>query len=222
MTDFAPSTEPDWTRLCKGSDLKELRGEPYVLRETEDPDSPWRSMATRHEGMFRDPETRTPFYYMTIEFYGGAATATATVALSGSLSALGHFDIGDQYTYAAGGESRHDGEERACFRCGHCRTDGSVIRASTGRSCGKQVSDSHLLSARPSTPRAGDIPVLAERPPAAPTHRRLRRRPGRCDPTGKALAGFGFGQVFNLSAGCVWLDRLNARLGARRSSTGRH
>jgi hypothetical protein len=49
MTDFAPSTEPDLTRLCKGSDLKELRGEPYVLRETEDPDSPWRSMATRHE-----------------------------------------------------------------------------------------------------------------------------------------------------------------------------
>jgi hypothetical protein len=73
MTDFAPSTEPDWTRLCKGSDLKELRGEPYVLREAEDPDSPWRSMATRHEGMFRDPETRTPFYYMTIEFYGGDA-----------------------------------------------------------------------------------------------------------------------------------------------------
>ena len=73
MTDFAPSTEPDWTRLCKGSDLKELRGEPYVLRETEDPDSPWRSMATRHEGMFRDPETRTPFYYMSIEFYGGDA-----------------------------------------------------------------------------------------------------------------------------------------------------
>jgi hypothetical protein len=35
MTDFAPPTEPDWTRLCKGSDLKELRGEPYVLRETE-------------------------------------------------------------------------------------------------------------------------------------------------------------------------------------------
>lgn len=55
-------------------------------------------------------------------------SATATVALSGSLSALGHFDIGDQYTYAAGGESRHGGEERACFRCGHCRTDGSVIR----------------------------------------------------------------------------------------------
>jgi hypothetical protein len=50
MTDFAPPTEPDWTRLCKGSDLKELRGEPYVLRETEDPDSPRRSVATRHEG----------------------------------------------------------------------------------------------------------------------------------------------------------------------------
>src|SRR5271168_3617380 len=46
----------------------------------------------------------------------------------GSLSGLGHFDVGDQYTYAAGGESRHGGEERACFRCGHCRTDGSVIR----------------------------------------------------------------------------------------------
>jgi hypothetical protein len=73
MTDFAPPTEPDWTRLCKGSDLKELRGKPYVLRETEDPDSPWRSVATRHEGMFRDPGTRTPFYYMTIEFYDGDA-----------------------------------------------------------------------------------------------------------------------------------------------------
>ena len=147
---------------------------PYVLREMADPDSPWRSVATRHEGMFSDPETRTPFYYMTIEFYGGALSATATVTLGGSLSALGHFDVGDQYTYAAGGESRHGGEERACFRCGHRRTDGS-----TGRSRGKQASDSHLLSARPSTPRAGDIPVFAERPPAAPTHRRLRRRPGR-------------------------------------------
>jgi hypothetical protein len=101
---------------------------PYVLREMADPDSPWRSVATRHEGMFRDPETRTPFYYMTIEFYGGALSATATVTLGGSLSALGHFDVGDQYTYAAGGESRHGGEERACFRCGHRRTDGSVIR----------------------------------------------------------------------------------------------
>jgi hypothetical protein len=59
MTDFAPPTEPDWIRLCKGSDLKELRGVPCVLRETEDPDSPSRSVATRHEGMFRDPETRT-------------------------------------------------------------------------------------------------------------------------------------------------------------------
>jgi hypothetical protein len=31
------------------------------------------SVATRHEGMFRDPGTRTPFYYMTIEFYDGDA-----------------------------------------------------------------------------------------------------------------------------------------------------
>src|SRR5271155_5509712 len=55
-------------------------------------------------------------------------SATATVASGGSLSALGHFDVGDQYTYAAGGESRHGGEKRACFRCRHRRTDGSVIR----------------------------------------------------------------------------------------------
>ena len=34
----------------------------------------------------------------------------------GSLSVLRHLDVGDQYTYAAGGESRHGGEERACFR----------------------------------------------------------------------------------------------------------
>jgi hypothetical protein len=46
----------------------------------------------------------------------------------GSLSGLGHFDVGDQYTYAAGGKSRHGGEELACFWCGHCRTDGRVIR----------------------------------------------------------------------------------------------
>src|SRR5271155_3951772 len=59
-------------------------------------------------------------------------SATATVALSGSLLGLGHFDIGDQYTYAAGGESRHGGEERACFRCGHCRTDGTIVRVVEG------------------------------------------------------------------------------------------
>ena len=41
---------------------------------------------------------------------------------------LWHLDVGDQYTYASGGESRHGGEERACFWCGHRRTDGSVIR----------------------------------------------------------------------------------------------
>lgn len=44
---------------------------PYMLRETEDPDGPWRSVATRHEGMFRDPETGVPFYYLTVAFYGG-------------------------------------------------------------------------------------------------------------------------------------------------------
>ena len=55
-------------------------------------------------------------------------SATATVALGGSLSGLRHLDVGDQYTYAAGGESSHGGEERACFRCGHRRTDGIVIR----------------------------------------------------------------------------------------------
>lgn len=40
MTGFTPPTEPDWTRLCKGSDLMELTGQPYMLRESEDPGSP--------------------------------------------------------------------------------------------------------------------------------------------------------------------------------------
>lgn len=65
---------------------------------------------------------------------GGAVSVGAAVVRDTDggfrrlLSVLRYLDVGDQYTYAAGGESRHGGEERACFRCGHRRTDGSVIR----------------------------------------------------------------------------------------------
>lgn len=72
MTDFTPSTEPDWTRQCKGSDVARLSGVPYVLRESEDPDSPWRHVESWNwEGFTDHKQTGLSFSGMSIEFYGG-------------------------------------------------------------------------------------------------------------------------------------------------------
>ncbi|WP_205874433.1 hypothetical protein [Mycobacterium camsae] len=70
MSSNGPS-EPDWTRLCKGTDLEQLRGQPYMLRESDDPGSPWRSVSGRAQGFFTDQESGVVFYYTTVKFYGG-------------------------------------------------------------------------------------------------------------------------------------------------------
>lgn len=71
MTDFTPPDEPDWTRRCKGSHLPDLRGVPYMLRESENPNSPWRHVAATHQEFFSDRETSLSFSGMSIEFHGG-------------------------------------------------------------------------------------------------------------------------------------------------------
>jgi hypothetical protein len=69
MTEFVPPKNPDWTRKCKGSDLRHLVGLPYMLRESESEDTPWRMVETTHQGMFRDPETGARFDYTTVKLY---------------------------------------------------------------------------------------------------------------------------------------------------------
>jgi hypothetical protein len=69
--DFLPPSVPDWTRVCKGSDLAEIRGFPYILRESEDSESPWRSVAGTHDRMSSDPELGVRVEYMTVDFYSG-------------------------------------------------------------------------------------------------------------------------------------------------------
>jgi hypothetical protein len=71
MQDMNSPSKPDWTRWCKGADLMKLAGMPYRLRESEDPDSPWRSVATTQQSMFSDPETSIQLNYMSVAFYGG-------------------------------------------------------------------------------------------------------------------------------------------------------
>ena len=64
-----PPSKPDWTRPCKVSDLDDIRGEQYMLRTSDDSTSPWRSVKTRNEGWWTDPDTGTQVEYMTVEFY---------------------------------------------------------------------------------------------------------------------------------------------------------
>jgi hypothetical protein len=73
-------TEPDWTRVCKPTDLGDLHGRPYMLRASDDPASPWKSVKTRRDGMWTEtlppatpgePERRVRIDYMTITFYDG-------------------------------------------------------------------------------------------------------------------------------------------------------
>jgi len=71
VTDFTPPSEPDWTRRCKGSDLPKITGTPYMLRESEESDSPWRHVATTHWEGFTDKETSLSFSGMSIDFDGG-------------------------------------------------------------------------------------------------------------------------------------------------------
>lgn len=69
MTDDETPTEPDWTRRCKPFDLDELHGAPYMLRASDDPDSPWRSVKTRREGFWTDRETGARFEYVSFDFW---------------------------------------------------------------------------------------------------------------------------------------------------------
>jgi hypothetical protein len=62
-------SEPDWTRRCKVTDLNDLRGQPYMLRTSDDPTSPWRSVKTRNVGSWTDRDTGTDVHYVTVEFY---------------------------------------------------------------------------------------------------------------------------------------------------------
>lgn len=61
--------EPDWTRRATAKDLDDLQGFPYMLRTSDDPISPWRSVKTRHQGWWNDAETGTQVQYVTVEFY---------------------------------------------------------------------------------------------------------------------------------------------------------
>ena len=70
MTEPELPTEPDWTRRCKVDDLDDLRGQPYMLRTSDDPTTPWRNVKTRHEGFWTDDKTGDRVYYMTVDFYG--------------------------------------------------------------------------------------------------------------------------------------------------------
>lgn len=42
-----------------------------MLRESDESDSPWRSVSGRAQGFFTDQETGVFFWYMTVRFYGG-------------------------------------------------------------------------------------------------------------------------------------------------------
>jgi hypothetical protein len=62
--------DPDWTRTCLVSDLNELQdGQPYMLRTSDEPTSPWRSVKTRNQGWWKDQDTGTVVTYITVEFH---------------------------------------------------------------------------------------------------------------------------------------------------------
>ena len=65
MTDPASPTEPDWVRQAKPSDLDDLQGDPYMLRASSDPSSPWRNVKTRTQSFDGDGER------VTVEFHEG-------------------------------------------------------------------------------------------------------------------------------------------------------
>jgi hypothetical protein len=80
MTSHLPPSQPDWTRCCKATDLEDLRGFPYMLRESDDDASPWKQVATTHGGTFWEkvpshvpgqPEKSVRFDYVTVTFYDG-------------------------------------------------------------------------------------------------------------------------------------------------------
>lgn len=74
--DPAHPTTPDWTRTCKPSDLDDLTGDPYMLRVSDDPSSPWRNVKTRTEGFGADPETGAGYHYMKVTFWDDDAERT--------------------------------------------------------------------------------------------------------------------------------------------------
>lgn len=70
MTDDAEvPSEPDWIRWAKVTDLEDLRGDPYMLRLTDDPSSPWRHVKTCTHGMWTDERSGARKYYMTVAFH---------------------------------------------------------------------------------------------------------------------------------------------------------
>jgi hypothetical protein len=70
--------QPDWTRTCKGFQLNEIQpGQPYMLRVSDDSDSPWRMVKTRTRGFWTDPDTGA-----RVE-YGGPTTPNRPSALEG-------------------------------------------------------------------------------------------------------------------------------------------
>lgn len=63
-------TAPDWTRTCTGRDLDEIQpGQSYMLRLSDEPDSPWRHVKGRRQGNWIDKDTGQSIEYMTVSFH---------------------------------------------------------------------------------------------------------------------------------------------------------
>jgi len=69
---------PDSTRRVKARDLGAMRGYPYMLRESDDEGSPWKSVETTHSRMWDsklptpgEPDRKVRMELMTVTFYDG-------------------------------------------------------------------------------------------------------------------------------------------------------
>jgi hypothetical protein len=65
-------SDPDWVSRCTVADLYKIDG-PFMMRTSEDSDSPWRTVSTHRLGFWTDRESGARVDYLTVEFHDDVA-----------------------------------------------------------------------------------------------------------------------------------------------------